>query len=389
MSNSFHIYEFEEFTLDEEIQELRKSREIISLEPKPFQLLLLLVKNQGKPISRQEILNQVWGEDVNILEGGIDVRLNRIRTVLGETDERKFIEAKNKRIRFLMPVTWQIKTSRRLEENKSATAQTVIQKSETDYFFVETGYSFRQWLVLGASMLGAFGLFYLALMFFTFGGSQPGYQSEYIYLNSFFYGLLAPITLILETAYDFRKYRKWIFRMAPVVFLSNASAIASALTCAALFLPENVAGAFFSGLAFLAFGTALTCLAGSAVLPNVPITVSNEEKTQPALLAFLKNVGFYYFLIYLFFGLFIFCLSYGTNESYRNRVLALIFLLIWGFLTLLSWISINLFNGSLKTLEDGGKYKNHGLFVSMSYLRLFFCFLPTLFNLGIYFFSIP
>lgn len=160
------------------------------------------------------------------------------------------------------------------------------------------------------------------------------------------------------------------------------------LMSASRFLPEMPDYAFFTGLLFLFIGTSLSCLLAFFVLPNVRITKSNEEKTQPAFLAFLKNVGFYFFLIYLFFGLFIFCLTYGSAENYKNMSFAFVFLLIWGFILLLSWISINLFNSNLKTIEDGKSFKGHGLFVSMSYLRLFFCFLPTLANIGFYFFSI-
>lgn len=176
--------------------------------------------------------------------------------------------------------------------------------------------------------------------------------------------------------------------MAPIVFLINATAMYAGLMGASRFLPEMPDYAFFTGLLFLFIGTSLSCLLAFFVLPNVRITKSNEEKTQPAFLAFLKNVGFYFFLIYLFFGLFIFCLTYGSAENYKNMSFAFVFLLIWGFVMLLSWISINLFNSNLKTVEDGEAYKGHGLFVSMSYLRLIFCSLPTLANIGIYFFSI-
>ena len=248
-------------------------------------------------------------------------------------------------------------------------------------------FGLRNWLAVISVALVTLYFYYLGVNFSS--NLRTGkYQLAFIYLNSFFYGALAAITLILETAYEFHKHKRNVARMAPFVFLINATAMYAGLMTASRFLPDRIDYAFFSGLMFLFIGTSLACFLAYFVLPNIPITKSKEEKTQPAFLAFLKNAGFYFFLVYLFFGLFIFCLTFGSAENYKNMSFVFVFLLIWGFSTLLSWISINLFNGSLETIEDGETYKRHGLFVLMSYLRLIFCFLPTLLNIGIYFFSI-
>lgn len=55
----------------------------ISLTKKEFEMLLLLLKKPGKVFSREEILEKVWPEDVNVLERSIDVCMARLRKKLG------------------------------------------------------------------------------------------------------------------------------------------------------------------------------------------------------------------------------------------------------------------------------------------------------------------
>lgn len=394
MLNDFYIYKFDEFNLDEKERKLFANSERIRLQPKAFQVLLLLVKNAGEIVSNEEILSKVW-EGRFVEESNVNTQVKAIRNALGQTENCVFIETEEKGFRFVVPVKRVIKTSqtlvRDIVENEPKEAD---YQDNTKEIPVHTEnepnaprFDSRNWLVLVSVMLVALLFYYLGFGFSS-NLRMGEYQLAFIYSNSFFYGALAAITLILETAYEFHKYRRNVARMAPCVFLINAMAMYAGLTGASRFLPERTDYAFFAGLVFLVVGTSLSCVLAYFVLPNVPITKSKEEKTQPAFLAYLKNVGFYFFLVYLFFGLFIFCLTYGSAENYKNMSFAFVFLLIWGFLTLLSWVSINIFNGSLKTAEDGDEYKRHGLFVSMSYLRLFFCFLPTLANIGIYFFSV-
>lgn len=56
----------------------------ISLTKKEFEMLLLLLKRPGKVFSREEILEKVWPDDVNVLERSIDVCMARLRKKLGQ-----------------------------------------------------------------------------------------------------------------------------------------------------------------------------------------------------------------------------------------------------------------------------------------------------------------
>lgn len=50
---------------------------------KEFELLAFLLAHQGQVFSRQELLNQVWGEDVHVVDRTVDVHIRKIREKLG------------------------------------------------------------------------------------------------------------------------------------------------------------------------------------------------------------------------------------------------------------------------------------------------------------------
>ena len=49
----------------------------------PFSLKILL-ENQGKVFSREELLGKIWGHDVIVTERTVDVNITRLRTKLGQ-----------------------------------------------------------------------------------------------------------------------------------------------------------------------------------------------------------------------------------------------------------------------------------------------------------------
>jgi len=57
--------------------------EKVELTKKEFEILRLLLENQGKVFSREEILMTVWGHDVIVTDRTVDVNITRLRTKLG------------------------------------------------------------------------------------------------------------------------------------------------------------------------------------------------------------------------------------------------------------------------------------------------------------------
>jgi DNA-binding response OmpR family regulator len=65
-------------------------RKLVSVDDQPanltrkeFDILALLLRNQGKFISRQEILDRIWSDDVIVTERNVDVNIARLRKKIG------------------------------------------------------------------------------------------------------------------------------------------------------------------------------------------------------------------------------------------------------------------------------------------------------------------
>lgn len=54
-----------------------------SLTKKEFEILLLLLQNQGRVLSREDILAKVWNDEVYVLDRTIDVNITRLRKKIG------------------------------------------------------------------------------------------------------------------------------------------------------------------------------------------------------------------------------------------------------------------------------------------------------------------
>lgn len=60
------------------------SEEDIRLPRKEFELLFFLMNHAGKVFSRQDLLNNIWGTDVYVIDRTVDVHIRKIREKLGE-----------------------------------------------------------------------------------------------------------------------------------------------------------------------------------------------------------------------------------------------------------------------------------------------------------------
>ncbi len=91
-------YRFAEFQLDCASFELRRQgrshkSERISLERIPMELLILLLERQGSVVTRQEIVDRLWGKDVFVdTEHGINTAIRKIRQALkDDPDNPRFV----------------------------------------------------------------------------------------------------------------------------------------------------------------------------------------------------------------------------------------------------------------------------------------------------------
>lgn len=72
-------YTFGPYVLDVKGQVLRKNNAEIELSQKEFQMLKLFLENEGKVLSRQEILAKVWGFDYYGTDRTVDNFINKLR----------------------------------------------------------------------------------------------------------------------------------------------------------------------------------------------------------------------------------------------------------------------------------------------------------------------
>ena len=87
-----HLYEFGPFQLDTEKRRVMRDGEIVSLTPKAFELLTVLVQRGGQVIEKDELMRQVWPETF-VEEGNLSVHIFALRKALGENgDGQGYIE---------------------------------------------------------------------------------------------------------------------------------------------------------------------------------------------------------------------------------------------------------------------------------------------------------
>ncbi|TWP23275.1 response regulator transcription factor [Apibacter muscae] len=87
--NKSSILKVKNLSIDTDRKEVCIDDQSVNLTKTEFEILLLLLKNQNKLFSRNDILTRVWHEDEYVLERTVDVHIARLRKKIG--DYGKFI----------------------------------------------------------------------------------------------------------------------------------------------------------------------------------------------------------------------------------------------------------------------------------------------------------
>jgi two-component system, OmpR family, alkaline phosphatase synthesis response regulator PhoP len=77
------VVKYRDIELDTIRKRLIINDERVELTKKEYEILIVLLDNQGSVFSREELLNLVWGKEVIVTERTIDVNITRLRTKLG------------------------------------------------------------------------------------------------------------------------------------------------------------------------------------------------------------------------------------------------------------------------------------------------------------------
>jgi pimeloyl-ACP methyl ester carboxylesterase/DNA-binding winged helix-turn-helix (wHTH) protein len=79
---------FENHCLDIERRELRRGAELVSLEPQVFDLLVYLVQNRDRVVSKDDLIASVWGGRI-VSDSTLTSRINAARKAVGDSGEQQ------------------------------------------------------------------------------------------------------------------------------------------------------------------------------------------------------------------------------------------------------------------------------------------------------------
>src|SRR5579862_4000391 len=100
-----NLYQFGEFSLDPQGRVLRRGQTPVALTPKAFDLLLTLIQNNGKIVTKDELMRTVW-RDSFVEESNLTQTIFMVRKALDETSDRRYIlTVQGQGYRFLIPIT--------------------------------------------------------------------------------------------------------------------------------------------------------------------------------------------------------------------------------------------------------------------------------------------
>src|SRR5712671_2909816 len=122
MSN---LYRFGQFVLDPGRRTLSRANSPVSLTPKAFDVLLFLAQNPNRLVTKEELLQVVWG-DTFVEEGNLTQYISHLRRALGDNSEdtRLIVTIARKGYQFTADVT--------VAESTDSTKQPAVQVSTAE-----------------------------------------------------------------------------------------------------------------------------------------------------------------------------------------------------------------------------------------------------------------
>ena len=82
------LYFFENFALDSDRLQLRVDGAVVAVEPQVFDLLLYLIENRQRVVSKDDLIASVWGGRV-VSDSTLDSRVNAARKALGDSGKEQ------------------------------------------------------------------------------------------------------------------------------------------------------------------------------------------------------------------------------------------------------------------------------------------------------------
>ena len=99
------LFLFRNYALDREGRELRAGSTVVPIEPQVFDVLVYLIENRDRVVSKDDLIASVWGGRI-VSESTLTSRINAVRKAIGDSGEKQdFIRTfARKGFRFVAPV---------------------------------------------------------------------------------------------------------------------------------------------------------------------------------------------------------------------------------------------------------------------------------------------
>src|SRR6266700_196064 len=152
------LYEFGNFRCDPREHLLLCDGKPVSLSPKSFEILVVLIQNNGRLLTKDDLMRQVW-PDSFVEEANLTVNISALRKMLGATSAgQQYIETVPKRgYRFVAPVKERRDPGYLDNAASSPSLQTQAEREEPQpvVAFVSTAsaWSRRWWLAAGLLLI--------------------------------------------------------------------------------------------------------------------------------------------------------------------------------------------------------------------------------------------
>src|SRR6266436_9653789 len=84
------IYAFKEYLLDADRRELRRGAALIAAEPQTFDLLLYLIRNRERVVSKDDLMAAVWSGRI-VSESTLSSQITAVRHAIGDDRVRQVL----------------------------------------------------------------------------------------------------------------------------------------------------------------------------------------------------------------------------------------------------------------------------------------------------------
>jgi TolB-like protein/DNA-binding winged helix-turn-helix (wHTH) protein/Flp pilus assembly protein TadD len=150
--NQKELYEFGPFSLDPRERTLLRDGKALAVTPKVFDTLLFLVRNQGRVLSKDELLQEIWPgtfvEEVNLA-----VNISTLRKLLGENpqDGRYIVTVSGRGYRFVAQVRETGRAAEERADGKIDSSQDKLEEVPQSAFRLRP--NSRKWAIVAATVL--------------------------------------------------------------------------------------------------------------------------------------------------------------------------------------------------------------------------------------------